>query len=100
MSDLKPCPYCGGEASHRAYTDAYELEKHNIECANCGAEAGYGDCTGGLSWSSKDKAFKAWNNRAQPTISDYLEANKEMIEKTRCKVVTIESLKRFVEGEL
>lgn len=31
----------------------------------------------------------------QPTIADYLEANKEMIDKTGCKVVTIASLKRF-----
>ena len=37
---------------------------------------------------------------SKPTIADYLEANKEMIEKTRCKVVTIESLKKFMEGEL
>lgn len=31
----------------------------------------------------------------EPTISDYLEANKDMIEKTKCKVVTIESLRKF-----
>jgi hypothetical protein len=37
--------------------------------------------------------------KSKPTIADYLEANKKMIEKTRCKVVTIESLKKFMEGE-
>ena len=31
----------------------------------------------------------------QPTIADYLEANKEMIDKTGRKVVTIASLKKF-----
>ncbi len=31
----------------------------------------------------------------QPTIADYLEANKEMMDKTGCKVVTIASLKKF-----
>ncbi len=32
---------------------------------------------------------------SKPTIADYLEANKEMIDKTGCKVVTIASLKKF-----
>lgn len=36
-----------------------------------------------------------WNKREQPTIADYLEANKEMMDKTGCKVVTIASLKKF-----
>lgn len=33
--------------------------------------------------------------KPQPTIADYLEANKEMIDKTGCKVVTVASLKKF-----
>lgn len=61
-----------------------------------------------LAWGSKlsaeemkDKCFDAWNElmdiseSQQPTIADYLEANKEMIDKTGCKVVTIASLKKF-----
>lgn len=32
---------------------------------------------------------------SKPTIADYLQANKEMIDKTGCKVVTIASLKKF-----
>lgn len=36
-------------------------------------------------------------NECKPktTIADYLEANKEMIDKTGCKVVTIASLRKF-----
>lgn len=61
--DLKPCPFCGGEAHHTSYKDAYKAERHNIQCSECGAEAGYGDITGGLSWSSYEVAKAAWNRR-------------------------------------
>jgi hypothetical protein len=35
----------------------------------------------------------------QPTISDYLEDNKEMIGKTKAKMVSISSLEKFMRGE-
>lgn len=63
MEKLKPCPFCEGEASHTAYRDTYQAERHNVECTVCGAEAGYGDSTGGLSWTTKEAAYKQWNTR-------------------------------------
>jgi len=89
MSDLKPCPFCGGDAHiERMGTARVSMQ---IECGECGAGMETGE-----TWINE---HSSWNNRAQPTIADYLEANKEMIDKTGRKVVTIESLKKFMEGE-
>lgn len=47
-----------------------------------------------------DKEVDWINNRVnQPTIKDYLDANKDLIDKTQCKVVSISSLIKFMEGE-
>lgn len=106
MSDLKPCPFCNGKAKlidHR--TDWF------AQCQECNVIV-YGETVNHLDhiedddeaqaafdavdWDAlKQTAIDKWNVRAQPTITDYLEANKEMIEKTGCKVVTIASLKKF-----
>lgn len=85
MNDLKPCPFCGGEAQiDRMGNNRQSMQ---ISCGYCGCSVETGE-----TWVDEDSN---WNQRAQPTIADYLEANKEMIEKTKCKVVTIESLKKF-----
>ena len=60
MSELKPCPFCGGEAKirHRAF------ETTSIQCERCGVETLlYEDSP---SSSGKSKAKAAWNRRAQP----------------------------------
>lgn len=58
MSELKPCPFCGGEArlSHAG-------AKHIIFCPNCvrlPADGGY---------INQEQAVAAWNNRADGWIS-------------------------------
>ena len=75
-TELKPCPFCGDEAHHTAYIDAYQAERHNVECMACGAEAGYGDSTGGLSWTTKEAAYKQWNTRAESEKVAQLEKDK------------------------
>lgn len=72
MSELLPCPFCGGEAKlhdglviipvideNGAYIDAdVEDTPAWVECAACGA------ATDGV--DSADEAISAWNRRAQP----------------------------------
>ncbi|MDX1473345.1 MAG: Lar family restriction alleviation protein [Reinekea sp.] len=83
MSDeLKPCPFCGGEAGFE-----YDSGMVYIECDDCFATTGL--------FMSQDIAAKKWNTRAQPTIADYLKANEAMLTKTKAKMVSIDSLKQF-----
>jgi len=71
--ELKPCPFCGGEAEliKDLYTEAPdfgceripELDEYYVECKECGVvQNGWG--TGG--WSSKGKAISVWNTRVNP----------------------------------
>ena len=54
MSDLKPCPFCGGEAKIRE-TD---IGGFHVCCTNC-------PCDYGRYWfSTKRLAAIAWNRRA------------------------------------
>ena len=53
-TELKPCPFCGGEAKHRA-TDGY----HYVICSN-------GDCKvmpATARYDSAEEADFAWNER-------------------------------------
>ena len=61
-SELKPCPFCGGEA----YINDYEA-KHgglsprsgNPSCRSCGCSLGY--------HTTRARAIAAWNTRAELT---------------------------------
>ena len=53
MSELKPCPFCGGEA-RRYYGNT---ECYGVCCKKCSAKI-YG-------YASKGSATKAWNKRAK-----------------------------------
>ena len=55
--ELKPCPFCGGEA--RTYRLQYGLmKKYCIECLECGAELPMMFCS-----EDEVKAIAAWNRR-------------------------------------
>ena len=59
MSELKPCPFCGGEANiayNAKRKDAYgrDIEGTAICCENCGATIFY---------RSNRLAIEAWNRR-------------------------------------
>jgi len=58
--ELKPCPFCGGEA----YTEGHKLELQDgfgfwfVACKNqCGAMVGY--------FYTEDDARRAWNRRVE-----------------------------------
>ncbi len=53
MAELKPCPFCGGEA--RRYNG--NIDSYGVVCNKCGAKV-YG-------YASKASATKAWNTRTK-----------------------------------
>ena len=75
MSELKPCPFCGGEALLRErYIQGIANRKHyRRECRHC--KATFADW-----YRSMKKADEAWNRRAQPAaceIAEYAEDCKD-----------------------
>ena len=62
MDELKPCPFCGGEAE--LYED---VGGYSVDCGVCGAGIGY--FGNGLP-DAKVAAMAAWNRRAAPKCSE------------------------------
>ncbi len=56
MSELKPCPFCGGEAAFDFDDSGYEW----IYCRKCGINT---DTEISTDCCAKEKLSKAWNNR-------------------------------------
>lgn len=73
MSELKPCPFCGGSPVRESVTlderFAY-AEQITYRCAGCGcARSAKGDTSkGGYADNStvEKRAIKAWNQRPKP----------------------------------
>lgn len=68
MNELKPCPFCGGEAQISSDTEATRdtadrFWAYTIVCSRCCA-------TSGLTYTPK-KAVEAWNRRASDTKCDF-----------------------------
>lgn len=56
MSELKPCPFCGGEDNlHTCNT----YNHHHVQCSNCGAR--------GSRCGTTAEAVEAWNTRHERT---------------------------------
>ena len=59
MDELKPCPFCGGEAEYRPVGEFSEKNGY-VRCKNfCCEQYGY---------SPKKEAIEAWNRRAEDGI--------------------------------
>lgn len=69
MSDLKPCPFCGGEAVFHDCLRPPETYPCRVYCDNCWAEVG--------GYSTEAEAIAAWNSRAERTcecVAEYAES--------------------------
>jgi Lar family restriction alleviation protein len=57
-TELKPCPFCGGEAEYKTFTTGRILKftAHYIACSVCG-------CQTNVQFTNKEAATK-WNRRA------------------------------------
>lgn len=53
MTELKPCPFCGGEAK---LTEPY-MNIYVISCGNCGV--------GSAIYTNSEQAIEAWNRRVE-----------------------------------
>lgn len=63
MSDLKPCPFCGGVAGFSLGKMGDGTDWHYVECIECeaaGPEVKYAD----HNISVKEALVEAWNTRA------------------------------------
>ena len=61
MDEIKPCPFCGGEAEMEQYqTYSYETV-HRMFCPSCKMSVRCGDGT------IKQELIEAWNTRCEPT---------------------------------
>ena len=63
MNDLKPCPFCGGEAQ---CSEDLRFHISWFYCPGCGAASGYRN--------TEAEAIEAWNTRAERTSTpvDYI----------------------------
>jgi Lar family restriction alleviation protein len=57
--ELKPCPFCGGDAQVTYFWQSYS---HMIVCEDCGNKT--------PPQHTKDEAVAAWNRRASDTLLD------------------------------
>ena len=59
MSELEPCPFCGGEAETLTAESMHGGNLYGVMCANC---AGRSDV-----YDTEAEAIAAWNSRAERT---------------------------------
>ena len=65
MKELKPCPFCGGEAKiEHSYKFGSTTRYSLVKCQNyeCGIEGKW--IMESTSYASDERAIKAWNRRA------------------------------------
>lgn len=60
MTELKPCPLCGGKVSLERKMDG----AYSFDCQRCGLDARLPEC---LDEVNKGTSIEAWNTRYEPT---------------------------------
>ena len=62
MNELKPCPFCGGEAE--IFEDYEIITKYvTVRCSKCFAKIQ--NVTASIYFCAEDKAIEMWNTRAE-----------------------------------
>jgi len=69
--ELKPCPFCGGEAEF--YPNDIEGEENWVECCNAKCQA-----TNGYVRRTPEEALSAWNTRSEPAAPSLDEVEREI----------------------
>lgn len=62
MAELKPCPFCGGEAKIRDYSTPDTDPEIDVFCTNCGGQT--------FVYETEGEAIEAWNRRAEDGKAD------------------------------
>lgn len=63
MPELKPCPFCGGEAKiNRIVNTFYQYARYFSSCTRCSAESKV--------FETEQEAIKSWNTRAYEEKND------------------------------
>jgi len=89
MSELKPCPFCGGEAEIVALDAWYKNPFVGIGCSKCPAIlAEYGEYK---RFNTEAEAIAAWNARAERKPTD---AVCKFAERYEWRIAELESLVR------
>lgn len=60
MSELKPCPFCGGKAERGTITHAYGHTQYYVYCVN--DKCAVNPTT--IAYKTKGADIRAWNRRA------------------------------------
>lgn len=63
MAELKPCPFCGGEAKLAIKSMGHGAAGAYAYCTDCSSTS-YAFCVR-ADWCANDEAIKAWNRRAE-----------------------------------
>lgn len=74
MNELKPCPFCGGEARIRDFTMVDLEPEIDVFCINCGAQT--------FVYETKDDAIEAWNRRVEDSDIERLRKKVSALEKS------------------
>lgn len=81
MSELLPCPFCGGEAEILTFWDFYRCSCKNTECTAHVADPPYVQHAEGTWYGSINEAREAWNTRSVETCAITDEIELEIAEK-------------------
>ena len=78
MAELKPCPFCGGEAKYMNITEGIFISRF-VTCTKCGIETK-------RNYFRRGEAIKAWNTRKpmEAVVAELNETGRKFCENVGC----------------